>query len=247
MSRRWGRAIWRTEVDSDELRWASEAIQRIGFWTFVDSQPAYGVDHRGECDEHVTGWGEHINICSDWTHRRDSEWCIAANSQRQRCSARAEAGLPFCVNHFDAVWTAMNAYVIDDRHRCARVSAETDRRSVYLDASIDVAAVLDARRLLEQGAERVYFFATGEVVKIGRSLNPDKRVKTLKGTKAPEGVDIAAGRLLGTIPGGCRVESELHRLFRAHRLVGEWFSLPPIREHIEQIIEQRCDEEQATA
>jgi hypothetical protein len=245
---RWGRSDWLEEIDSDELRWAARDIEQVGFWQFVDSQASYAVGHRGDnCPEHVTPWFDRWNNCADWTHRRNGEWCVAANSRMERCSARAEDGIPFCSNHFAAAWTAMNAYVVGDRHELARRRAESARERTYSDAGMDVAAVRDARRLLEQSAERVYFFAVAEAVKIGRSIHPEKRVKTLQGTKAPEGLNLSTGELIGTIPGGCHVESELHRTFHAHRLVGEWFSLPPIRERIEQLIETRATPEERAA
>lgn len=101
---------------------------------------------------------------------------------------------------------------------------------------VEVAAVRDAQRTIESRPERVYFFAAGHAVKVGRSINPEKRVRSFGKILAPEGVDLTAGHLLGTIPGGCHVETALHRQFHRHRLVGEWFSLEPIREQIEGLI-----------
>ncbi|WP_183407716.1 GIY-YIG nuclease family protein [Nocardioides marmoriginsengisoli] len=77
--------------------------------------------------------------------------------------------------------------------------------------------------------------------KIGRSINPEQRVRTLSGTKAPEGIEIHAGTLLGTIPGGARTESALHLRFRPHRLVGEWFDYAQVADAIATLLAERSE------
>lgn len=64
--------------------------------------------------------------------------------------------------------------------------------------------------------QRVYFARAGKQVKIGISTNPQKRLQQMR-TGNP---DIT---LLGDIPGGRRIETDLHQRFSEARLEGEWF------------------------
>ena len=65
----------------------------------------------------------------------------------------------------------------------------------------------------------VYFIATpgGKAVKIGVAVSPLKRLGDLQ-TGSPERLT-----LLGVLPGGVRLEKELHVRFAQHRLLGEWY------------------------
>ena len=64
----------------------------------------------------------------------------------------------------------------------------------------------------------VYFIQAGEFVKIGFSVNPESRIDELK-TGCPFEL-----KLLTTVPGGKKMEKELHQIFAAHRQHGEWFT-----------------------
>lgn len=57
-------------------------------------------------------------------------------------------------------------------------------------------------------------------VKIGYSKNPIKRTKYLE---SEIGIPL---RLMGQVPGTFRDEKNLHKLFKDHRLHGEWFRTP---------------------
>lgn len=91
-------------------------------------------------------------------------------------------------------------------------------------------------------SEVVYFFEAEGLgrVKIGRSRNHwTRQAQLAPGSPAPL-------RLLGTIPGGCHRETELHHRFAEHRVHGEWFALTDdLRSEIEKMI--RDHEESARA
>jgi len=70
---------------------------------------------------------------------------------------------------------------------------------------------------------RLYFIRKGlsGEIKIGISVNPYKRIKTLQ-TACVEDL-----HLLGHIPGTYADEAKLHRKFHENRLRGEWFEGTP--------------------
>lgn len=79
--------------------------------------------------------------------------------------------------------------------------------------------------------QQVYFAQAGEdgPIKIGTSEQVDRRLKSLQ-LSCPQKL-----RLLGTVFGGHKLERELHRMFEAHRIQGEWFRAgPDLLEYIRQ-------------
>ncbi len=75
----------------------------------------------------------------------------------------------------------------------------------------------------------IYFLLNEKVnqLKIGRSTNVYKRIKTLQ---TACGVSLT---LLATIPGHVKEEKNLHRRFAALRVLGEWFNFEaPLREYV---------------
>jgi hypothetical protein len=68
---------------------------------------------------------------------------------------------------------------------------------------------------------KVYFIAapSAGLVKIGHSFHPGHRLRGLQ-TLSP--VPLT---LLGSIPGGQKAETQLHRRFADYRSHGEWFRL----------------------
>ena len=68
-------------------------------------------------------------------------------------------------------------------------------------------------------ASLVYFIKDGDKVKIGHSIKPTVRMKSLQTHSKLE--------LLLTVPGGRPREKRLHAKFRAFRGKGEWFDLVP--------------------
>lgn len=240
---------------SDEKPMDSKTAKRITdhtFWHYVDSQPnAYS--HPGECWEHETIPGARVwlnnfgteprqQFCRDFTHiRGDAVYCMAAKSSLDECGKHGVMGLPFCAFHFDNVWKYMKAAVFMEREEQAHLDANFEYQIELKRVGIDAAAVRDAQAALARQPERVYFFLADHAVKVGRSIHPEHRVKTLKGTKAPEGIDTRAGRLLGTIPGGSKTEGALHLEFRPFLLVGEWFEYAPIADQIAALIAERSE------
>ncbi len=74
----------------------------------------------------------------------------------------------------------------------------------------------------------VYFITDGEAIKIGKANNPKSRLSALQTSHHKPLV------ILATMPGGEELERELHRIFDAYRLRGEWFrDCSPLREFIE--------------
>jgi hypothetical protein len=67
----------------------------------------------------------------------------------------------------------------------------------------------------------VYLASAGNLTKVGRSINPQKRVKELD---SPNGAEI---KLLHTIPTADMVylENAIHSLYRDKQVSGEWFTL----------------------
>lgn len=67
---------------------------------------------------------------------------------------------------------------------------------------------------------RVYLISDGRNVKIGKSLDPKRRLRSLQTARSETELT-----LLGVIPGGHKVETLLHRKYREKRRNGEWFAL----------------------
>lgn len=224
-----------TSEKAADIEWVrSWKDDEVDFWGYVDSTPNVTAAYwRCYCDDPE-------RECSIWAHRRDGEWCLAGNSRGERCSKLSVQAAPFCSFHLDRAWAWMLA--VGDENMIARFETrmrrrEAEERAAALLAEMQVEQIEDMRIVAERLAEQVYFFLAGDAVKIGRSIDPAKRVKTLSGTKAPDGVDVRSGVLLGTVPGGCRVESWLHRTFAYCRLAGEWFDYTEISDDIAAILE----------
>jgi hypothetical protein len=79
----------------------------------------------------------------------------------------------------------------------------------------------------------IYFIEAvgGDRVKIGFTVHNSvqQRIRTLQtGSSHPL-------RLIHSVNGGRREEKFLHRKYKSHRVVGEWFHLSPIRDEISSI------------
>lgn len=66
---------------------------------------------------------------------------------------------------------------------------------------------------------KVYFITAGDVVKIGVSRQPNKRLRQLQSSSSKK-LTLAACCF-----GGFAMEKSLHKRFASHRLQGEWFML----------------------
>jgi hypothetical protein len=81
------------------------------------------------------------------------------------------------------------------------------------------AAASEARRRLRD--QRMVYFAystSRDLVKIGSSARPEHRVNQ---------VDFSDAVLFATMPGGERVELQIHAKFDRYRRLGEWFAPEP--------------------
>lgn len=82
----------------------------------------------------------------------------------------------------------------------------------------------------------VYFFHCQGFVKIGYSKDPLSRlrqIRSMDGTKYPDGMDCSTATLITTEPGGFGRERELHAKFAHLRHTGEWFTeTPELTEYI---------------
>lgn len=127
-------------------------------------------------------------------------------------------------------------------NRDSEYRAELFRRSMVDDREYndDIAEVVEKQRA--KNAEQrlaqdrgyatwkadptwVYFMRHDQIIKIGYSKNPRKRAAAL-----------ASAEILATEPGGVERESQLHAMFRAHRLHGEWFKpAPELLDYIDEL------------
>lgn len=89
----------------------------------------------------------------------------------------------------------------------------------------------------------VYYIQCGSFLKIGTSINPEKRCDQLRrGGKATRpSLWVGNPRLIAYVPGNVAKERELHHQFAAKRDQGEWFVLD------EELAEHVADEQQAQA
>ena len=113
-------------------------------------------------------------------------------------------------------------------------------QGVARNISLPATQLLDVLDKYTANAERVYFMRSGGYVKIGRSLYPEQRLANLKKYKGqtviPDCVDMNAAELVATLPGGRRVESEMHLRFSKYRVAGEWFKWSKdVREFVESL------------
>jgi hypothetical protein len=89
--------------------------------------------------------------------------------------------------------------------------------------------LVDNRNLQSQerkDSALVYFISAGRRIKIGQSLNPARRLASIRGgysVQVPKGLNTANAKLLATEPGGRGREYELHQQFAHLRVHGEWF------------------------
>lgn len=84
------------------------------------------------------------------------------------------------------------------------------------------------------GGPYVYFMVSGGHVKIGTSINVQRRLYDVKSRKArsknqgvvtPPEVDRSKLIIAAAVPGGAHVERAMHHRFAKQRITGEWFML----------------------
>jgi gamma-glutamyl:cysteine ligase YbdK (ATP-grasp superfamily) len=95
---------------------------------------------------------------------------------------------------------------------------ESARRQAFTE----VRKRLEATGVIEKAQQLVYFIrASSGHIKIGIASNPKERLALLQ-IANPLPLE-----LMGTVPGGVKLERELHSEFAAHRVSGEWFNPAP--------------------
>jgi len=94
-----------------------------------------------------------------------------------------------------------------------------------------LAAIVRMRWQRPDRGGSVYLIRIGDVVKIGRSVNPDLRIKQMQLPQSPDSVAVVH---CNTYPETIELETLLHQRYEAQRRFGEWFALTP-----EQVLEAR--------
>lgn len=175
----------------------------------------------GVIDTDTRGWA----IDTDgWQEERNGQ-CVALNGRRERCTQLTHPDAPFCGRHLDNLVRFMSTTLEPRVRREVLQSVPEVFRYV-----VNVAREADVLDVLRRGQSAVYFLGIEDVVKIGYSTNPPARVASLRSkgaTLAPEGYDLKAAVLLGTTPGGRKLEHRLHDILGDHRICGEWFVRSP--------------------
>ncbi|MEX2408862.1 MAG: GIY-YIG nuclease family protein, partial [Rhodovibrionaceae bacterium] len=168
---------------------------------------------------------------------RITDLCIGIAPSGEPCGKQAiarlaqdddHAGQPFCRGHAEAIISEvrhlyLNSRKLRDEIR-AEIEAELEQRQ----------EVVKARRLAQaEKLDRVYFARQGDRVKIGHSIQPDRR---LRGLETQGGVAFIEVVL---VYGGRALEQRYHRRFANSRLDGEWFTVTSaIRAEMDHIIER---------
>jgi hypothetical protein len=146
-----------------------------------------------------------------------SEQCGAYRYGTVRCGRQSKKMaldiIPLCKSHLDTF--QRNIRAAEDR-------GLRNAMSKYIDSK-----VVEAQD--RRDAALVYFVKAGRRIKIGQSLDPELRVKSIRSgsVQMPKGLDPSNAKLLATEPGGQRREQELHRQFAHLRVAGEWFNNGP--------------------
>ncbi|MDQ5862741.1 MAG: GIY-YIG nuclease family protein [Actinomycetota bacterium] len=89
----------------------------------------------------------------------------------------------------------------------------------------------------------VYYIQCGSFLKIGTSINPEKRCDQLRrgGKAVRPSLWVGNPQLIAYVPGNVSKERELHHQFAAKRDQGEWFLLDEeLVEHVADIQVQQC-------
>jgi len=92
--------------------------------------------------------------------------------------------------------------------------------------------LMDILQQLEETRSNVYFIQCKNYVKIGRSNNPEYRLKTLQGkgnkTLRPSSItdeDMKTAKIIATLKGDALLEGFFHSQLGDRRVEGEWFIL----------------------
>jgi hypothetical protein len=151
--------------------------------------------------------GNIYSICAhcNWRELMDLETCKAETAEGARCKRAARTNL-FCSHH-----------QYEDEAKQARLWYE--RTKNITAAEINYA--------IDQLDHYVYVIAADGFVKIGHSVNPELRLKSLQSesdmTLRPNKVQQSNMKIIKTVKGGPNLEGLLHAMCRQSRVTGEWF------------------------
>jgi hypothetical protein len=112
------------------------------------------------------------------------------------------------LKHLDVFWSCQTCERISSGTKCLRCEQDNDE------------ALEELRRRVSTG--KVYFFRSGEHLKIGTTKNdiPKRLAQLQTGNPLPI-------KELGSIPGTYLTENILHQLLKPFRGLGEWFKVEP--------------------
>ena len=169
--------------------------------------------------------------------------CLGLTQHEKRCRRTDLDGHGFCRAHTDQAVPYSNRLsnyylpkiegwggLFPEFGKAIRDEALLEiEEAVRSELSVLRGSLLDMFDERSKHSEKIYFIRAGNLVKIGRSVNPRERLKALRSDKKqtiiPEQVDMSEAEIIAVFPGGRRVESALHFQFRRYRVAGEWFRL----------------------
>lgn len=85
-----------------------------------------------------------------------------------------------------------------------------------------LASIIQGRWQRPERSGSVYIIKIGGIYKIGRSVNPELRIKAMQLPNAPDDVKVFKLKLHSD---SMELEAALHKRFADKREYGEWFSL----------------------
>jgi len=171
-------------------------------------------------------WRTSAGLRKRGSHLEPYDLCIAITDEsRGPCGRRALShlgdwvdedgdwypGQPFCESHLAEVLEGAKAHLLLDAESKAEIRAKEQ---------LEVAKA--KRRLTNKGRkEYVYFAFRHDRLKIGHTIQPRQRIRTLETQMGAEFNKVIF------VEGKRSKEALLHRKFAEHRLIGEWFKPHP--------------------
>jgi hypothetical protein len=204
------------------------------------SERLHGLECVGRCQPEVN---ESVEILCVHCHHSEivSLSCLGLTQHQTRCKRNDLNEHGFCRAHDDQAVSYSNRLrnvympklegwggLFEKFGEAIRAEALDEiENAVRRELSLRGSSLLDMFDERSKFSEKIYFIRAGSLVKIGRSLNPQSRLKQLKvnnkQTVIPDGVDMSTAEIIAEFPGGRRVESRLHSKFARYRVAGEWF------------------------
>lgn len=139
--------------------------------------------------------------------------------------------LKFCRRHREQVLEALIDCFATNERLLALINKRANRddhQALRDQAWTEVIEAIQTRERELQNQRRpvIYFVQRDNLVKIGTTINLEKRIKEIdRGSSAISGMPVTPVKLLACFPGGREKERQLHRRFAALHVDGEWFQL----------------------